>query len=179
MGDGLHGTPKYDPSGNYFFVNGNNLQDGKIVIKEGTKTVLAEEAYKYKKDLNHRTLFVSINGTIGNVAFYNNEKIILGKSACYFNLGNEFSKEYLKLVFDSPYFLNYAMRAVSGTTIMNLSLSSMNNFLIPMPPIAEQSRIIQKVNELDTICRGLKLHLNTSSVFQRKLADALVEQALT
>ena len=31
-------------------------------------------------------VLVSINGTIGKIAFYNNEKIILGKSACYFNL---------------------------------------------------------------------------------------------
>ncbi len=25
IGDGLHGTPKYDESGNYYFINGNNL----------------------------------------------------------------------------------------------------------------------------------------------------------
>ena len=27
LGDGLHGTPKYDDSGEYFFINGNNLTD--------------------------------------------------------------------------------------------------------------------------------------------------------
>ena len=178
LGDGLHGTPVYTPNGEYFFINGNNLQDGKIVIKDGTKAVSAEEAKKHKKDLNDRTMFVSINGTIGNVAFYNNENIILGKSACYFNLGQEFLKEYLKLVFDSPYFLSYAKKAVSGTTIMNLSLFSMNNFPIPLPPLAEQSRIVQKINEISTICEELKLQIGASNAFQRKVADALVEQAL-
>lgn len=29
---------------------------------------------------------LSINGTIGNAAFYNSEKVVLGKSVCYFNL---------------------------------------------------------------------------------------------
>jgi len=178
LGDGLHGTPIYTPKGEYFFVNGNNLQDGKIVIKDGTKTVSAEEANKHKKDLNDRTMFVSINGTIGNVAFYNNEKIILGKSACYFNLGREFLKEYLKLVFDSPYFLSYANKEVSGTTIMNLSLFSMNNFPIPLPPLVEQSRIVQKVNEISAICEELKLQIGASNILQRKVADALVEQVL-
>jgi type I restriction enzyme S subunit len=178
LGDGLHGTPIYTPDGEYFFVNGNNLQDGKIVIKDGTKAVSAEEAKKHKKDLNDRTMFVSINGTIGNVAFYNNEKIILGKSACYFNLGHEFLKEYLKLIFDSPYFSNYAKRAVSGTTIMNLSLFSMNNFPIPLPPVAEQSRIVKKINEVSVICEELKLQIGASNALQRKVADALVEQAL-
>ena len=29
LGDGIHGTPEYDPNGEYYFVNGNNLQDKK------------------------------------------------------------------------------------------------------------------------------------------------------
>jgi len=37
IGDGLHGTPKYDDSGEFYFINGNNLVDGRIVIKEDTK----------------------------------------------------------------------------------------------------------------------------------------------
>jgi hypothetical protein len=32
IGDGLHGTPKYDSDGEYYFINGNNLKDGKILI---------------------------------------------------------------------------------------------------------------------------------------------------
>jgi len=84
LGDGLHGTPQYDDNGEYYFINGNNLSDGKIVIKEGTKKANKEEYEKYKKDLNDQTIFVSINGTLGNVALYNNEKCILGKSACFY-----------------------------------------------------------------------------------------------
>src|SRR5690606_19212564 len=30
IGDGLHGTPKYDDNGDYYFINGNNLDDGRI-----------------------------------------------------------------------------------------------------------------------------------------------------
>ena len=92
LGDGIHGTPAYDDSGEYFFINGNNLADGKIEIKENTKAISLEEYQKHKKKLTSRTVFVSINGTIGNVAFYNNEKVILGKSACYFNLFDKIDK---------------------------------------------------------------------------------------
>ena len=73
LGDGLHGTPKYDENGTVFFINGNNLVDGKIEIKESTKRVSEDEANKYKKNLNSRTILVSINGTIGNVAKYQGE----------------------------------------------------------------------------------------------------------
>ena len=30
IGDGIHGTPVYSEDGDYYFINGNNLIDGKI-----------------------------------------------------------------------------------------------------------------------------------------------------
>ena len=86
LGDGIHGTPVYSANGTTAFINGNNLQDGKIVIKPDTKRVTDEEASKHKRCLTKDTVLLSINGTIGNVAFYDGEHVILGKSACYFNL---------------------------------------------------------------------------------------------
>ena len=68
LGDGIHGTPNYDILGNYYFVNGNNLNNGKIEIKPDTKKVNQSEYEKYKKELNNNTVFVSIHGTLGNRA---------------------------------------------------------------------------------------------------------------
>jgi type I restriction enzyme S subunit len=59
---------------------------GGITIKPHTKKVSLVEMQKHKKLMASNTVLVSINGTLGNVAFYNNEKVVLGKSACYFNL---------------------------------------------------------------------------------------------
>jgi len=77
LGDGLHGTPKYDEEGEYFFINGNNLSNGRIVMKNKTKRASKGEYEKYKKELNDRTILVSINGTLGNIAIYNGEKCFL------------------------------------------------------------------------------------------------------
>ena len=65
LGDGIHGTPKYTDNGPVYFVNGNNLSDGLIVIKSNTKAVSIDEGLKHKRELNDRTVLVSINGTIG------------------------------------------------------------------------------------------------------------------
>ncbi len=81
LGDGIHGTPVYSANGTTAFINGNNLQDGKIVIKPDTKRVTDEEASKHKRCLTKDTVLLSINGTIGNVAFYDGEHVILGKKA--------------------------------------------------------------------------------------------------
>ena len=123
LGDGIHGTPEYDNNGTYFFINGNNLKEKAIIIKPDTKKVNEKEYSKYKKELNETTVLVSINGTLGNVAFYNDEPVMLGKSACYFNLIYKQLKDYIYLVLNSPYFLEYALSAATGTTIKNVSFS--------------------------------------------------------
>ena len=155
LGDGIHGTPNYDISGNYYFVNGNNLNNGKIEIKPDTKKVNQSEYEKYKKELNKNTVFVSINGTLGNIAFYENEKIILGKSACYFNLIKNEMKKFIYWLIKTKYFLDYANQEATGTTIKNVSLAAMRNFPIPLPPLAEQKRIVTAIEKLLPLCEKL------------------------
>lgn len=148
LGDGIHGTPEYSEGGSVYFINGNNLFDGKILIKPDTKRVSKEEAVKHSRLLNESTVLVSINGTIGNIAFYSGENIILGKSACYFNLLNGIEKKYIMIVLQTDYFLEYAKRVATGSTIKNVPLSGMRNFLIPIPPEDEQQDIIDKLLSL-------------------------------
>lgn len=149
LGDGLHGTPNYSEEGDYFFVNGNNLNKGKIIIDDRTKKVSEEEFNKYKKEMNKSTVLVSINGTIGKIAFYNNESIMLGKSACYFNLEEgAINKVYLYHLIDSPYFLNYAGNQATGSTIKNVSLKSMRNFPVPLPPKGLQKEFEKSINTI-------------------------------
>ena len=145
LGDGIHGTPIYDSNGTTAFINGNNLKDGKIVIKAETKRVSDEEASRHKRCLTKDTVLLSINGTIGNVAFYNNEQVILGKSACYFNLLSGICKEYIRLVLETDYFSKYAISVATGTTIKNVPLAGMRKLLVPISPTAEQTAIVQAV----------------------------------
>ncbi len=49
LGDGLHGTPKYDDNGEYYFINGSNLLNGKIVFNESTKKTTIPRAFFNQK----------------------------------------------------------------------------------------------------------------------------------
>ncbi|MGN0728148.1 restriction endonuclease subunit S [Treponema sp.] len=148
LGDGIHGTPNYNDEGKYYFVNGNNIVNGKIEIKAETKKVDDSEYLKYKKTLSQNTVFVSINGTLGNVAFYNNEPIILGKSACYFNLLITELKQYCYYFLISDYFKKYAEENATGSTIKNVSLQTMRSLLIPLPPLNEQIEIVSAIEKV-------------------------------
>jgi type I restriction enzyme S subunit len=174
LGDGLHGTPNYSASGDYFFVNGNNLGAGVITIKPETKRVDDSEFEKHKKPLDGNSVLLSINGTLGRVAFYENEKIVLGKSACYFNVTLGLKKFYAKLLLENPGFTSYAESSATGSTIKNLGLKAIADWPIALPPVAEQSRIVTRVNELRSLCADLRQRLISGQATQARLADALV-----
>ena len=127
IGDGLHGTPKYVENSDYYFINGNNLVCGKVELYEDTKMVSEEDYIKNNKDLNENSLLISLNGTIGNVAYYNNEKIMLGKSSGYINLKGNINKKYIYYVLKTNTVLEYFNKELTGTTIKNLSLSTLRN----------------------------------------------------
>lgn len=150
IGDGLDGTPKYDDEGSYYFINGNNLNCGKIIIKDDTKRVGIEEFVKNQKELNEQTILVSINGTIGNVAKYNNEPCILGKSACYINVIKEVDKEFIYYVLTSANFKRNITKEATGTTIKNVSLKQMREYKFNIPcNLADQRRIASILSSLD------------------------------
>lgn len=149
LGDGIHGTPKYTDNGEYYFINGNNLVEDKILIKPDTKRVSKDEYEKHKRELNDRTLLVSINGTIGRVAYYNNEKVMLGKSACYFNVKDDVNKAFIKHVISSKYFIDYLESNYTGSVIKNVSLKSMREMPINLPPLPEQRAIASILSALD------------------------------
>ena len=149
LGDGIHGTPKYSDYGEYHFINGNNLVDGRIVIKPETKRVSKEEYLKHQRELNERTLLVSINGTIGKTAYYQGEKVMLGKSACYFNVKEGVNKKFIKQVISSKYFLDYLESNYTGSVIKNVSLKSMRELPINLPSLGEQKSIATILSALD------------------------------
>ena len=149
IGDGLHGTPKYSENGEYYFINGNNISKGKVIIKADTKKVDQTEFEKYKKTLSDRTLLMSINGTIGNVGLYNNEKCVLGKSACYFNLKDNVDKHFVYYTFMTEDFQSYLLNIATGTTIQNVPLKGLRDSIVLLPPLDIQRRIASILTSLD------------------------------
>jgi type I restriction enzyme S subunit len=149
IGDGLHGTPKYDLNGDYFFINGNNLNQGKILLKDDTKRIDEQEYNKIKKDLSSQTIFVAINGTIGNVAIYNDENIALGKSACYLNIKADVEKIFIRYVLEDENFQKYAQSFATGATIKNLGLKAVREYKFSLPPLQTQKRIASILSAYD------------------------------
>lgn len=159
IGDGLHSAPEYDDNGKSFFINGNNLINGHIVINSNeTKRVSENTFEKNNKQLDDNTVLLSINGTIGNLAYYQGEPVMLGKSAAYLK-ANKIDKTFLYSLLQTTAVMNNFMLSLTGTTIKNLGLDAIKKTKISIPKLREQERIGLYFSQLD--------HLIT--LHQRKL----------
>jgi type I restriction enzyme S subunit len=150
IGDGLHGTPIYDNQGEYYFINGNNLDNGYILIKKDTRKINYSEYLKHKKDLSERSLLLSINGTIGNLARYRGEKCILGKSAAYINIKNDFQLDYFYYVLSDNRFKKHITNNASGSTIKNVSLEQLREYEVSVPDLSTQKKIAEILSAYDS-----------------------------
>lgn len=80
-------------------------------------------------------------------------------------------------VLRTPYARSLLIDSSSQTTnIANVSLAKLRPLPFPLPPEAEQSRIVTRVTQLRRLCFELRQRLAEREAVQARLAEALVQQ---
>ena len=87
-------------------------------------------------------------------------------------------ERYIKVFLESKSYWSQLYEAAMGTGQPNVNGNALKNLVFPVPPLAEQHRIVAKVDELIDICDQLKEKLKQSQETQVQLTDALVDRAL-
>jgi type I restriction enzyme S subunit len=59
----------------------------------------------------------------------------------------------------------------------NLSLTDMAKMLVPLPPLAEQAAIVERVEALMTTCRALEAEIEQSRTHAAHLLQAVLKEA--
>ena len=147
IGDGLHGTPEYDSSGDYPFINGNNLIDGRIVVTALTKMVSESVYSNHFIDIGKNAILISINGTLGKLALYNGEQVMLGKSACYCNLKDSLNRVFVFGVMSSDAFAEFLENSATKSTIKNVGLKAIREYRLILPPVELQNQFADFVEQ--------------------------------
>jgi type I restriction enzyme S subunit len=86
--------------------------------------------------------------------------------------------DYVTLWLNSPDGTEKSSRNTYGKGVSqgNLNLSLIRNFLVPLPPLAEQRRIVAKVSKLMALVDELETQLAASRATAEKLLNALVAE---
>ena len=122
-------------------------------------------------------LLIAMSGaTTGKVAFNKTgQKLLLnqrvGRIETFLTSAN-----FVKFFFETIIARN--LEISFGTAIPNLSAKQINETVIPLPPVAEQHRIVAKVDELMTLCDRLEVSLVTAEETLSRLLIALLDEAL-
>ncbi|MEJ1382034.1 MAG: restriction endonuclease subunit S [Candidatus Sedimenticola sp. (ex Thyasira tokunagai)] len=86
--------------------------------------------------------------------------------------------EFAFWFFNCTFFRDELARTCTGMKVRHTSPDRVLRVPFPVCPLAEQLRIVAKVDELMTLCDALKTHIKESQATQVHLADAVVEQAV-
>ena len=85
---------------------------------------------------------------------------------------------FMHLVLISQHVQQTVMDVQVGVSREGLSIGKLGQFVIPIPPLAEQQRIVAKVDALMALCDQLKTRIQQANQQQQAIADALVAQAV-
>lgn len=100
-----------------------------------------------------------LRGSVGKVAIFSeNEHHKTGFICAQMIILRSLIREvvdYLYSVFSSPYYYRCIELKTTGTAVRQLPAKELGNILIPLPPLAEQKRIIAKIEELLPYCDQL------------------------
>lgn len=179
IGDGIHATPSYVDSSGIYFINGTNLNNGKIKITSGTRCVDEEEYLKHKIGIQKGAILLSLNGTIGKLAFYNDEKVVLGKSAAYIQCTDELVNTFAYYFLQTALVENYFEESFSGSTINNLSLYTLRNTPFVVPPKPEQILIAEHITGKIQALESTLSHTYHQIELLQEYRTALISGAVT
>ena len=103
-------------------------------------------------------IMLSAVGTIGKSYIVKNTDKFYYKDASVLCLRNhnQLNSKFFSMLFSTS-FLQYQMAEYSkGTTVDTITLEKLKSYIVPLPPLAEQQRIVQKIEELFSVLDNIQ-----------------------
>jgi type I restriction enzyme S subunit len=169
------------------FITSKNVGVNCLVFNDKTFVERKFNDIEPRSILKKGDILTNIVGSIGRTALFDLDcDANINQAVCIIRINDEWlNKQYLLYYFNSKYGTDLMHSKKFATGRGNLSMGSIRNFYVPLPPLEEQKRIVAKVDELMRVCDDLEamqkqtsediITLNTSAL--AKLSDAKTDQA--
>ena len=175
--DGTHDTPQYVPKG-VPLITGKNISKGYLDFSTA-KQISYEDAKKINKrsKVDYNDIIFAMIGTIGNP--------IIIKENVLFSIKNVALLKHFSDLIDMDYVLSYLywfMKEMNNTAVgvaqKFVSLGTIRSSIIPLPPLAEQKRIADKVSALFAQLDAIDKAYDEYRELQQTMKSRLFEQAI-
>ncbi len=165
------GVPVVNPS---HMVGGRICLDPKVTVSPG----MAKQLESYK--LAAGDIVMARRGEVGRAALVTEEEAgwLCGTGSFIVRFIPEILRAYVLLFLSTDLARGYLISNAIGTTMTNLNHGILKKTPIPLPPLAEQHRIVAKVDELMALCDQLERQLSQADQQRRRLLEAVLAEAL-
>lgn len=131
------------------FINAGAIVDGKL--NESGFNYISEEKYDALRagKIQQGDILYCLRGSLGKTAMvHQNFKGAISSSLCILRTNNSLMKEYLYYLLCSNVIGCQQILAENGSAQPNLSAASVMDYMIPLSPLAEQQRIVDRIESL-------------------------------
>ncbi len=112
----------------------------------------------------------------------NDIKYVLSSDAVRFNFSSQMYKPFLYYAINSPVFKEQVYGEVQGITRVRTSLNKLRTYMLPIPPLAEQQRIVRKIEELmpkvDEYNKSQEALNELNASIPNKLRQSILQEAI-
>lgn len=180
--DGTHKTPSYLGSG-VPFVSVKDFSGGRLDLSNTRFISETEHLLLYRRcDPKRGDILIGRIGTLGHAVLVDTDTTFsLFVSVGLIRLiGQTVVPQFLVMLLNSTLVeAEFDRIKVGGATHTNkLNLGDLHTVALPIPPVAEQQRIVAKVQQLTAVCDQLEVSLCNGDDARQQLLDAILAEAL-
>lgn len=176
-------------NGGFAFKSSNYCDEGIRVVRISDFDELGFKndrivRYKYDEKLSdylleqYNILLAMTGGTVGKSYYIEelNEPMVVNQRVATIKINPILESRFINYVILSP-IVQSTIQKNKNSTNDNISMSTIKDFLIPIPPLEEQKRIVAKVNELMELCDELENQINQSKQNSEQLIQSILQEA--
>ncbi len=152
----------YSDEGKIIALRGLNVKNGKIDLTDVKYIDKSDLTKLNRSKLCSGDMLFTYVGTIGQVAVINeNDKYYLAPNVALIRADTQFvNPEYMRYFFQTNAFWDTQInRLLQSSSMKNIPMEKIRKFILQIPSIEEQNRIVEVLNRFDTLCNDLSAGL--------------------